>query len=335
MSSSNESIPILLLKSPSPTPATDPYTTHLTNTTTTTTTTSNHTHTYTPHFVPVLSHSLLPDDLIKLILAHLDSKAADGPSKPFQYGALIFTSQRAVAAFASALKAPPMQRLKDRFSQLEVRFYTVGPATASSLRPIVDDLLPRCSKYGGESAGSGEVLARLMLGIDGGEKEGEGKYDVRAEDGKGMKSVLFLTGEKRRDVIPRMLMSPNLPDDERIQVDEMVIYQTSELEGFEFHFAQVLNQTRPDGQGQGFRWIVVFSPTAGKGMLKALGWLDERTGRAKGNLGERTTFVVCIGPTTREYLQKEFGFEADVVAEKPSPQGIKDRIERFMKRKGI
>ena len=328
MSSSNEPIPILLLKSPSPTPATDPYTTHLTNTTTTT---SNHTHTYTPHFVPVLSHSLLPDDLIKLILAHLDSKAADGGSKPFQYGALIFTSQRAVAAFASALKAPPTQRLKDRLSQLEVRFYTVGPATASSLRPIVDDLLPRCSKYSGESAGSGEVLARLMLGMDG----GEGKYDVRAEDGKGMKPVLFLTGEKRRDVIPRMLMSPNLPDDARIQVDEMVVYQTSELEGFEFHFAQVLNQTRPDGQGQGFRWIVVFSPTAGKGMLKALGWLDERTGRAKGNLGERTTFVVCIGPTTREYLQKEFGFEADVVAEKPSPQGVKDAIERFMKRKGI
>lgn len=328
MSSSSEPIPILLLKSPSPNPTTDPYTTHLT-------TPSSHTHTYTPHFVPVLSHSLLPDDLIKLILAHLDSKAADGGSKPFQYGALIFTSQRAVAAFASALKAPPIQRLKDRLSQLEVRFYTVGPATASSLRPIVDDLLPRCGKYAGESAGNGEALARLMLGMDSGEGEGEGKYDVRAEDGKGKKPVLFLTGEKRRDVIPRMLMSPNLPDDERLQVDEMVVYKTRELEEFEFHFTQVLNHTKPDGQGQGVRWVVVFSPTAGKGMLKALGWLDEGSKTARKDLGKTKAFVACIGPTTREYLEKEFGFVADVVAEKPSPQSIKDGIERFMKRKGI
>jgi uroporphyrinogen-III synthase len=128
-----------------------------------------------------------------------------------------------------------------------------------------------------------------------------------------------------------MLMDPKLGVEERVQVDEMVVYKTRELEEFEFHFSQELRQTGIEGQGERVRWVVVFSPMAGKGMLKALGWLDERSGRVKRDLGVRKTFVACIGPTTREYLQKEFGFEADVVAEKPSPQGIKNGIENFMR----
>ncbi|KAL2045183.1 hypothetical protein N7G274_002265 [Stereocaulon virgatum] len=323
MSTSPPSIPILLPKSPSPTPSTDPYTTHLTSTTT---------NTYTPHFVPVLTHTLLPDPLITLILAHLDSPSPTPQQKPFQYGALILTSQRAVAALASALQAPPIQKLKDRLAQLDVRLYTVGPATAAALRGVVESVMPRCKVLGGERAGSGEVLARLMLGVDGGKDEGRERYDVRSDEGDkgGLKPVLFLTGEKRRDVIPRMLMDPKLGVEERVQVDEMVVYETRELEEFDFCFAQVLRQTRIEGQGKEVRWVVVFSPMAGKGMLKALGWLDERSGKVREDLGGRRTFVACIGPTTKEYLHKEFGFEADVVAEKPSPQGIKNGLEKFM-----
>lgn len=168
------------------------------------------------------------------------------------------------------------------------------------------------------------MLARLMLG------DGVEGYHVRNDDGKGLKPVLFLTGETRRDVLPRMLMDEGLGEG-RVQVDEMVVYQTRELEEFEFCFKAVLGRTGEKGG----RWVVVFSPTAGKGMLRGLGWLDEGTGRVRGTIGERNTFVACIGPTTREYLDREFGFEADVVAEKPSPQGVRDGIERFMREKGI
>lgn len=270
-------------------------------------------------------HTLLPDPLISLLLTHLQRTSPTSAPPPLPYGAIIFTSQRAVAAFTTCLKSPPIQNRLARLKELRLDFYTVGPATERSLRGVRDQWMPSCGLYGGEGAGSGEVLARIMLGREG---DGEAMYTARQEGGR-KKPVLFLTGEKRRDVIPRMLMDSELGEEERVQVDEMVVYETRELEEFEFSFARVLGQTREVR----VRWVVVFSPTAGKGMLKALGWLDESSGKVKRELGERKTFVACIGPTTREYLDKEFGFEADVVADKPSPQGVKDGIEQFMREK--
>ena len=174
------------------------------------------------------------------------------------------------------------------------------------------------------------MLARIMLGKDG---EREAAYDVREGEGGRKKPVLFLVGEKRRDVIPRMLMDPELPERERVQVDEMEVYRTGELEEFEFQFTQTLARTKSDS----LRWVVVFSPTAGEGMFGGLGWLDKANGRVKADImgPGRRTFIACIGPTTREYLVQEFGFEPDVVAKKPSPQGVKDGIERFMMERGL
>ncbi|CAD6572595.1 MAG: hypothetical protein ASARMPREDX12_005319 [Alectoria sarmentosa] len=310
-------IPILLLKSPSPTPASDAYTLHLTPP-------------FYPHFVPVLSHTLLPDPLIDLLLTHYTpnpSPAHLQDPKPFPYGALIFTSQRSVAAFASALNAPQVVKTKERLaeglSNSRVRMYVVGSATERALRAVRDERCAGCGIYGGEKAGNGEMLARIILG----EGEGEGA------EGRRKKPVLFLVGEKRRDIIPRMLMDSELPEDERIQVDEMEVYKTEELEEFEFHFTHVLAQTKPET----VRWVVVFSPTAGKGMLRGLGWLNKTSERVKASIVDpnRRTFVACIGPTTRDYLVQEFGFRPDVVAKKPSPQGVKEGIEDFMKERGL
>ncbi|KAF6218450.1 hypothetical protein HO133_005799 [Letharia lupina] len=312
-------IPILLLKSPSPTPASDAYTLHLTPP-------------FRPTFVPVLSHTLLPDPLIKLLLTHFTPNPSPGhlpDPNPFPYGALIFTSQRSVAAFASALNAPQVVKIREEVADGlgggGVRLYVVGPATGRALRAVRDERCAGCGIHGGEEAGSGEVLARIMLG------EGEGKeaYSLREREGGSMKPALFLVGEKRRDIIPRMLMDPKLPEGERIQVDEMEVYKTGELEEFEFHFTQTLTRTEPET----VRWVVVFSPTAGEGMLRGLGWLDKASERVKACIGDpgRRTFVACIGPTTRNYLVQEFGFEPDVIAQKPSPQGVKEGIESFMK----
>ena len=303
--------PILLLKSPSPNPTTDPYTTHLTQ---------SPSQPYTPHYIPVLTHTLLPDPIINLLLEYLQCPT----TAIFPYGAIIFTSQRAVAAFTTAINAPPIQNRLQKLRELQIDFYTVGPATERALRGVRDRLLPLCRMVGGEEAGSGEVLAGMMLGREG--MDGERKYRTRTKEG-GVKQVLFVTGEKKRDVIPRMLMDPALKEDV-VPVVEMVVYETAELEEFEFGFGKALQET---GEDSGMRWVVVFSPTAGRGMLKALGWLDEVSGKVKDNWRDRKTFVVCIGPTTREYLHLEFGFKADVVAEKPSPQGVRDGIEHFLR----
>ena len=218
-----------------------------------------------------------------------------------------------------------------------MRLYTVGPATAKAVREVRDRYLPKCGVYGGEKAGSGEVLARLMLGKNG---EGDGEecyYDVKKEEeGMGLKAVLFLVGEKRRDVIPRMLQSEEVVEERRVRVDEMVVYKTCEMETFGFQFKRVLEQTEGEAERARGRWVVVFSPTGGEGMLRGLGWLDEGRGTVReGLVGEagRRTWVCCIGPTTREYLEKEFGFVADVVAERPSAEGVTEAIERFMREK--
>ncbi len=210
-----------------------------------------------------------------------------------------------------------------------MRLYVVGPATERALRAVRDERCAGCGIYGGEGAGSGERLARIMLG----EGEGNGAYNVREREGGRKRPVLFLVGEKRRDVIPRMLMDAALPEGERIQVDEMEVYRTGELEEFEFHFTQALAQINPEL----VRWVVMFSPTAGEGMLRGLGLLDKATVRVKANMGDsgRSTFVACIGPTTKDYLVQKFGFEPDVVAKRPSPQGVKDGIESFMKERGL
>lgn len=223
------------------------------------------------------------------------------------------------------------ERVAEGLGGSGVRLYVVGPATERALRKVRDERCAGCGIYGGEEAGSGEVLAGIMLG--GGKGDGHGAYNVREGGGGRKKPVLFLVGEKRRDVIPRMLMDLELPEDERIQVDEMEVYRTGELEEFEFHFSQMLAQTKSET----VRWVVVFSPTAGEGMLRGLGWLNKTSGRVKASIGDpgRRTFVACIGPTTRDYLIQEFGFGPDVVAKKPSPQGVKEGIENFMKERGL
>ena len=220
-----------------------------------------------------------------------------------------------------------------------MRLYTVGPATKKAVVEVKDRYLPICQVLGGEKAGSGEVLARLMLD----EKNVDGcYYDVKANEeeevdegekvGGKLKPVLFLTGEKRRDIIPRMLQSVEMEEERRIRVDEMVVYKTGEREDFGFLFGRVLGQTETEGEGG--RWVVVFSPTGGREVFRGLGWWDEGRGRVREGVGGergRRTWVCCIGPTTGEYLEREFGFVADVVAEKPSAGGVREGIERFMR----
>lgn len=217
----------------------------------------------------------------------------------------------------------------------------VGPATERAVRGVwggwFDD--GGGGIFGGERAGSGEGVAGMMLGLgkgDGG-RDGHGDreayYDVREQAGGGKKPVLFLAGEKRRDVILKMLMDPGLEEGERVRVDEVEVYRTGQLEEFEFLFTQTVARMGTEGG----LWVVVFSPTAGEGMLRGLGWLDEGSGRVKACVRDsgRKTLVACIGPTTRDYLAREFGFEADVVAKKPSPLGVKEGIEGFMKERGL
>jgi uroporphyrinogen-III synthase len=141
--------------------------------------------------------------------------------------------------------------------------------------------------------------------------------------------VLFLVGEQRRDIIPKTLMNPELAGSRRIQVDELEVYGTGVMESFEEDFTKILQETADNIN----RWVVVFSPTGCDAMLRALNMLDSATCKVKSRDQLQTnsnTYIATIGPTTRDYLRKNFGFEPDVCAEKPSPQGVEDGIRKFV-----
>lgn len=139
--------------------------------------------------------------------------------------------------------------------------------------------------------------------------------------------LLFLVGEQRRDIIPKKLMDPALPSDKFIRIKEVVVYGTGVMKSFQQDFTKLLQET----QDRPARWVVVFSPSGCDGMLSALGWLNESSGRVGGDFHQedRKTYIATIGPTTRLHLVKNFGYEPDVCAEQPSPEGVWQGISRF------
>ncbi|OBT49100.1 hypothetical protein VE00_00130 [Pseudogymnoascus sp. WSF 3629] len=272
-------------------------------------------------FVPVLEHTLLEPGL-DTVRQLLRSRRINDTGDEGTYGGMIFTSQRAVEAFASLVaEGPPSPTDDTTWPSLSTTpIYTVGPATTRALRSIPST--PPLQIHGSET-GNGEALAGYMLT----------HYLPSAP--KPRPPLLFLVGDNRRDIIPKTLMSDSLPATERIQVDELEVYGTTTQSSFPTAFASALSSS----SSAKTRWVVVFSPTGCEAALRELGLLDEDTGRVKTGergggcgirRGRRQTYVATIGPTTRDYLRREFGFEADVCAEVPSPEGVGGAIGRFM-----
>lgn len=210
--------------------------------------------------------------------------------------------------------------------------YTVGPATARALTTLRDKYLPTATIHGAE-AGNGQNLAQLML------EHYNALYPETATHPK--PSLLFLVGEQRRDIIPKTLMDVSRGS-QAIDVEEVVVYETGEMDSFEGDFRGVLRRERErvrqregDGPGPGLLWVVVFSPTGCEGMLRVLELgpfadRDQRREEKREGGGRRDVFVATIGPTTRDFLRDRFGFEADVCAERPSAEGIAEGIGRFL-----
>ncbi len=187
----------------------------------------------------------------------------------------------------------------------------MGPATSRALGSIPS--LPTDCIYGTDT-GTGENLAHFIL------KHYNSLPKIQTQP---KPPLLFLVGEQRRDIIPKTLTSETLPAAQRIGVDELVVYETGVMESFEQDFRASLG-------GVPLRWVVVFSPTGCEAMLRCVGLRDrENRDRTKGPM-EKKTRIATIGPTTRDYLIKEFAFEPDVCASKPSPEGVGHAIAAFM-----
>ncbi|KAI0880964.1 tetrapyrrole biosynthesis, uroporphyrinogen III synthase [Annulohypoxylon maeteangense] len=301
MTSGSERVPVFLLKTKS-TP-TDGYEDIFT--------TPRHNFNFEPTFVPVLQHRFEDDGMQqceKLLRDKRINKNLDGA-----YGGLIFTSQRAVEAFA---KLVDEYKGDESWPHLQdIPIYSVGPATTRALKAIPQT--PPLQIFG-EHTGNGDALAQFIL-----EHYGEWYKDRSTKP-----SLLFLVGEQRRDIIPNTLMDENLPNNQRIPVTEIVVYGTGVMESFSKDFDDVLQKTITRQS----RWVVVFSPTGCDSLLKGLGMLNDETGKvAKRAQGEPATYIATIGPTTRNYLKRTFDYEPDVCSGKPSPEGVWQGITDFIK----
>lgn len=272
---------------------------------------------YAPVFVPVLEHRFKRDALDE-VRHHVTSRGFVPKSQQgiATYGALIFTSQRAVEAFSTVVDEIRKEGALDIDDLLpeSLPLYVVGPATARGLR----SLGLRCPILG-EETGNGEALAGFILR----------HYNAIHQDTPNP-PVLFMVGDKRRDIIPKTLQSPELEPNTRARVDELVIYETGEMQSFKQDFSTIWRHNVE--QGSKLQWVVVFSPSGCKAMLESLGLLDPETGRAKAVTDQRDILIATIGPTTRDYLIHEFGFTPDVCAEKPSPEGIAEGIRAFLEK---
>lgn len=354
-------IPIILLKTPS-TP-TDAYSTYFS--TPSSSTTSPSPPKFKPIFLPLLQHTLLA-----LALTHL-SALLTSPSFTQKYGGLILTSQRAVEALGSVLSSLENSPSSNSVSELEIPLYTVGPATSRALGVLRERYLPRCSIHGQET-GNGANLAQYILthysrfptpppkrgtpkNDSGGEAPSQEESPVKTRQ---RLPLLFLVGEIRRDIIPVSLMSEALPTEEQTCVDELVVYETQLMGDFRERLSRTLCECGVEGgdgaerrrgnekvegeediqatdavkptKGKGPVCVVVFSPAVCGELVEVL-----RAGQGKGQEGEKKVFVATIGPTTRDVMVKEHGWVVDVCAEKPTPEGLGEGIERFMKERGI
>lgn len=276
--------PVLLLKTQSF--PTDPYRTLLLQS-----------QIYTPIFLPVLTHTFS-----KQALTQLHSLFSNPAEFLANFDAVVLTSQRAVEALNAALTHPPhgeesilslWTSYSDSNSDSDsnskpnsaeagrrnkrINFFVVGPATHLSVTALIQTHFPASlATISGAETGTGEALATHILTSTSASTSAF-PAPPRA------KRILFPTGEKRRDTIPRVLGSHGW------DVCEVSCYETVTRAEFEGELGACLRALRNgdddgdddgddeyrnnDQEGTGKMWIVVFSPQGCEEMLRVCGWL--------------------------------------------------------------
>lgn len=215
---------------------------------------------YQVKFKPLIKHTLYVDKTVNL-LRHIS------------YDLLIITSQRSVECIQESVKQlSPEERNK----LLLTPVYTVGEATAAYLDQIGFVTVE------GRDTGNGNVLCDYMIP----------KLNAQT-------SILYLTGEIRKDTIPKRLSGHNFT--------ETPIYDTTTL---------LANACDLATDVMGFHWIVFFSP---QGTEKIVEWLQHNKDVYK---------IGVIGPTTNEYLLKH-NIHSHVVCEKPNATSLYRQIKQY------
>ncbi|KAF9528794.1 tetrapyrrole biosynthesis, uroporphyrinogen III synthase [Crepidotus variabilis] len=253
---------------------------------------------YRPVSIPVL----------ETLICHSSELAEYILSKPREIGifGVIVTSKRSCEALGAALKASQqsMQGLTNAADWSQIPFYVVGETTASSLRDIFDAFGPYPVDIRGQHSGNAENLASFILG------------DLKSE---GSVKLLYLTGDKNRDTITRIL------SDSSIELQLLQVYETKTSSSFRSN----LKRTMEASPGEKiFWWIVFFAPSAAVSVSPILqeyfAFKHNNSSVDRVATEEDKIFakICAIGPTSKVALQDDLGLMVDAVASKPTPDNV-------------
>ncbi|TDH68203.1 hypothetical protein CCR75_008095 [Bremia lactucae] len=225
------------------------------------------------HFKNVLTYEYINSEQLCEVLTHLE-----------QYSGILVTSPRSAIAVTNLVNAlEPMQKLHVLKKLRAKPIFSVGAATSRELLP----LKVTCK---GDNAGSASALSDYL-------------HRCRALPADCRdKPMMFLCGDKRREILPESFRLRGLP------LKELVVYQS----------CAVKNVTFP-AECKVPNWIVFFSPSGIK-VVKDM------------NLPWESIRKAAIGTVTAAALHehalstgKAF-WNADVVAPKPNPDSLAGAI---------
>ncbi|GAA5900769.1 hypothetical protein JCM8208_004606 [Rhodotorula glutinis] len=194
-------------------------------------------------------------------LEHLDDGHYDG---------VVLTSARSVDAYRRqlALEPPPPP------PPSSLPFFVVGHATHDALAPLVP---PSTPILGARESGTGESLARFILAYF---AHSSPSSSSSAPPRRQTCTLLYLTGDKNRDTLPRLLA------DGGITAHELQVYATARAQSFERELERALRRAAGERDGENEKegdvareegapatrdvWVALFSPSSAREALSAL-----------------------------------------------------------------
>ncbi|EIN05811.1 tetrapyrrole biosynthesis uroporphyrinogen III synthase [Punctularia strigosozonata HHB-11173 SS5] len=268
---------------------------------------------YDPVCIPVLETVLSNGDEL--------ADAVEGGPNGKEYAGVVITSARACEAWKRSVRRVLERREVGGggggVTWTSTPFYVVGEATKAALLDVDEDvrtrgrdLLPEDVR-GARQAGTAETLARFVLDDIGG-----------ASDGPRNRRLLYLTGDKNRDVLPKILAEGGL------QLDSLQVYGTRGSSTFPADLDSVLASSDPDSRPW---WIVFFAPSSAGYTFPFLQQHFAFDDAPTPTLGQapRRALAAAIGPTTTAFLKDHLRLSVAVESPKPTAEDLAAAIAAY------
>ncbi|KAH9919039.1 tetrapyrrole biosynthesis uroporphyrinogen III synthase [Fomitopsis serialis] len=297
----------------------------------------------TPVSVPVVETGYTNLDKLKETIVA-------GPEKG-EFGGVIVTSARSCEAWKAVVLElvgeDPEEEAGEATHWSTVPFYVVGEATATALLSI-RSIVGKYPGYapseenvrGAGSTGTSEKLARFIV-----------DELSSAPPDSARRRLLYLTGDKNRDTLPRVL------EEGGVHAVPVQVYETHGSSTFGADLEEALTGKGRDEDGKAGRllkksacrsshkwtvsrslvparcWIVYFAPSEAEfttPVLREHFTLSSSNNDSTAPAGEKPVArIASIGPTTGDFLRNNLGLRVDVVSPKPNPASLAKAIVEF------